>query len=98
MKKTEAEPRREIDFSAAHRGPVIPPEPGKTKISIRLDNRIIEHFRTAVERAGGGNYQTSINDALLAYIQQGEILESIRQVLREELASIGPAAVRRKAG
>jgi len=63
MRNVAAEPYREIDFSRAKRGPVIPLEPGKTKISIRLDNRVIDHFRAIVEKAGGGNYQTLINDA-----------------------------------
>ena len=61
-------------------------EPGKTKISIRLDNTVIEYFRGAVEKAGSGNYQTLMNDALLAYIQQRYVLDAVRQVVREELA------------
>ncbi len=90
MKKVVAEPYRDIDFSRARRGPVIKTEPGKTKISIRLDNRIIEHFRSIVERTGGGNYQTLINDALVSYIQQCSMLEAIRQVVREEIATPAP--------
>jgi len=86
MKKPAAEPHRDIDFSNARRGAVIALEPGKTKISIRLDNTVIEHFRAAVDKAGSGNYQTLINDALLAYIQQRNVLEAVRQVVREELA------------
>ncbi len=74
MKKDAAEPYRDFDFSRAKRGPVIKAESGKTKISIRLDNRVIDHFRSVVDRAGGGNYQTLINDALLAYIQQRSML------------------------
>ena len=85
MKKTAAEPYRDIDFTHAKRGPVVPSEPGKTKISIRLDNRVLEYFRSIVETAGGGNYQTLINDALLAYIQQQSMLEAVRQAVREEL-------------
>jgi len=54
MKKAVAETYRDIDFSRAKRGAVGTPEPGKTKISIRLDNTVIEFFRAAVERAGGG--------------------------------------------
>jgi uncharacterized protein (DUF4415 family) len=46
----------------------VKPEPGKTKISIRLDNAVIEHFRSLVDKAGGGNYQTLINDALLEHV------------------------------
>ena len=86
MKKPAAEPVRDIDFSKAKRGAVIKMEPGKTKISIRLDNAVIEHFRGAVEKAGSGNYQTLMNDALLAYIQQRNVLDAVRQVVREELA------------
>jgi len=92
MKKVAAEPYRDIDFSKAKRGAVIKMEPGKTKISIRLDNAVIEHFRALVENAGAGNYQTLINDALLAYIQQSNMLEAVRQVVREELAPARPKA------
>lgn len=63
MKKIVAEKYRNIDFSRGKRGAVIKPEPGKTKISIRLDNSVLEHFRDLVDKAGGGNYQTLINDA-----------------------------------
>lgn len=86
MKKPAAEPARDIDFSKARRGAVVKMEPGKTKISIRLDNTVIEYFRGAVEKAGSGNYQTLMNDALLAYIQQRNVLDAVRQVVREELA------------
>ena len=86
MKKIAAEPYRDIDFTDAKRGAVIPLEPGKTKISIRLDNQVIDYFREQVERAGSGNYQTLINDALTAFIQQRSMIEALRQVVREELA------------
>jgi uncharacterized protein (DUF4415 family) len=88
MKKTAAEPYRDIDFTHAKRGPVVPSEPGKTKISIRLDNRVLDYFRSLVEQAGGGNYQTLINDALMEYIQQQSMLEAVRQVVREELQPV----------
>ena len=87
MKKAAAEPYRDIDFSRAKRGPVIVPEPGKTKISIRIDNAVIEYFRAQVERAASGNYQTLMNDALLAHIQQANVIDAVRQVVREELGS-----------
>src|ERR1051326_6443786 len=86
MKRVVAEKHRDIEFAHARRGAVIKPEPGKTKISIRLDNAVIEFFRAAVERAGGGNYQTLINDALLEHIHRRSTLEDLRQVVREELA------------
>ena len=85
MKKVAAEPYREIDFARARRGAVIKAEPGKTKISIRLDNRVLDHFRSLVEVARKGNYQTLINEALVAYIQQNSMLEAVRQVVREEV-------------
>ncbi len=84
MKKTVAAPYRAIDFPNANRGSVLPPEPGKTKISIRLDNRILEYFRSIVEQAGGGNYQTLLNDALLEYLQQQSALAVVRRAVREE--------------
>jgi len=91
MRKVAAEKYRDIDFSRAKRGAVVQPEPGKTKISIRLDNTVIEFFRAAVDRAGGGNYQTLINAALLEHIHRGSTLEAVRQVVREELAPYGNA-------
>jgi hypothetical protein len=60
--------KREYDFSKAKRGPVIPVPRGKTRITIRLDEDILAWFRTQVDEAGGGNYQTLINDALRQYI------------------------------
>jgi uncharacterized protein (DUF4415 family) len=87
MKKTEAEPYRDIDFSTAVRGAVIAPDPGKTKISIRIDNAVLDHFRTQVDAAGRGSYQTLMNDALVAFIQQRTVIDAVRQVVREELAT-----------
>ena len=87
MKKVAAESYRDIDFSKATRGPVIPAEPGKTKISIRIDNSVIEYFRAQVERVGSGNYQTLMNDALVAFIQQRSVIDAVRQVVREELST-----------
>ena len=42
MKKVVAEKYRDIDFSRARRGAVVKVEPGKAKISIRLDNAVLE--------------------------------------------------------
>ena len=89
MKKVVAEKYRDIDFSRAKRGPVVKPEPGKTKISIRLDNTVLEYFRSLVDKAGGGNYQTLINDALLEHVHRRSTLDVVRQVVREELAPYG---------
>jgi uncharacterized protein (DUF4415 family) len=83
--------RRNIDFARAKRGPVVKPQPGKTKISIRLDNTVLEYFRDLVDKAGGGNYQTLINDALLEHVHRRSTLDVVRQVVREELAPYRPA-------
>ena len=87
MKQVAAEPFRNVDFSNAKRGAVIPAEPGKTKTSIPIDNAVIEYFRTPVERAGSGNYQTLINDSLVAFIQQRSVIDAVRLVVREELST-----------
>ena len=76
------------DFTKGKRGPVLPVPPGKERITIRLDADILEYFRGQVKRAGGGNYQTLINNALRAYIEGGQkptIEETLRRVIREEL-------------
>ncbi len=91
MRKVQAEPYRDIDFSKGKRGAVIVSGPGKTKISIRLDNTVLDHFRAIVEAAGGGNYQSLINDALVAYIHQQSVLAALRKVVREELAHAASA-------
>ena len=59
--------------------------------SIRLVADIIEHFKNIVLGAGGGNYQTLINDALREHIQaQDKGLEkALRKVIREELKKAG---------
>jgi uncharacterized protein (DUF4415 family) len=79
--------RDEYDFSGGKRGALHPLRPGKTRITIRLDNEVLEWFRRQVEAAGGGNYQTLINTALRDHIEhQAEPLEeTFRRVLREEL-------------
>jgi len=89
MKKADAERYRDIDFSGARRGPAFRPEPGKTKISIRLDNTVLDYFRGVVDQAGGGNYQTLINEALLEHVHRRSTLDVVRQVVREELAPYG---------
>jgi len=75
------------DFSKGKRGPVARPDSGKTRITIRLDPEIIEYFKALVLEAGGGNYQTLINDVLLEHVRgTDESLEKrLRRIIREEL-------------
>jgi uncharacterized protein (DUF4415 family) len=79
--------RDEYDFSKAKRGPVIPKQPGKTRITIRLDDDIVEWFKEQVHKSGGGNYQTLMNHALREYTEgtNKPIEELLRRVVREEL-------------
>jgi uncharacterized protein (DUF4415 family) len=75
------------DFSQGKRGAIVKADPNKIRITIRLDGDLIEYFKKQVHDAGGGNYQTLMNDALRAYIQsETEPLEdTLRKVIREEL-------------
>ncbi len=80
----------EYDFSQGKRGAIDPTPPGKTRITIRLDDEVLAWFREQVHITGGGNYQTLINAALRQHIQQNRepLEETLRKVVREELARI----------
>jgi hypothetical protein len=82
--------RKEYDFSGAKRGPVLAVPAGKTRITIRLDDDVLDWFRAQVNAAGGGSYQTLINHALRGVMHQTvEPLEKVlRRVLREELQRV----------
>jgi uncharacterized protein (DUF4415 family) len=81
----------EYDFSQGIRKAIDPLPAGKTRITIRLDDEVLDWFREQVHAGGGGNYQTLINNALREHIQnQRESLEvTLRRVLREELERVG---------
>ncbi len=82
--------KKEYDFSKGKRGAVVRAPKGKTRITIRIDDDILEWFRGEVDAAGGGSYQTLINDALREYLkqQQQPLEELLRRVVREELHSV----------
>lgn len=79
--------KNHYDFTKGKRGPVVKVPEGKEKITIRLDSDILNWFRRVVDEAGGGNYQTLINNALREYMEgKTPSLEDIlRRVVREEL-------------
>ena len=82
--------RKEYDFSKAKRGAVIP-QKGKSRISIYLDDEILEEFRARADAAGRG-YQTMINDALRECLGRSARpldVETLRRILREELKNAG---------
>ena len=83
--------RDEYDFKDAKRGPVLSSQPGKTRITIRLDDDVLAWFKAHVHEAGGGSYQSEINAALRSHIEsKRESLEStLRRVIREELRDAG---------
>jgi uncharacterized protein (DUF4415 family) len=86
--------KREYNFSKARRGPLVPRTPGKTRVTIRLDNDILEHFQNLVDQAGGGNYQTLINDALREYIRGARLEAVVRATVREEVRAAKSALTR----
>ncbi|MBV9110629.1 MAG: BrnA antitoxin family protein [Gemmatimonadetes bacterium] len=79
----------QYDFRGAKRGALDPLPAGKTRITIRLDEDVLEWFKDQVDQAGGGNYQTMINDALREHIDRQTLEELLRKVLREELSRVG---------
>ena len=82
------------EFSRAKRGAVVAVPKGKTRITIRIDDDILEWFRNQVNAAGGGNYQTMINNVLRGFIQSRDVVsieKTLRRVIREELRKRGAA-------
>lgn len=86
--------KRQYDFNKARRGPLVPPTPGKTRITIRLDNDVIEHFQETVDRSGGGNYQTLINTALREYIRGIRLESVVRKAVRQEVKAVREELIR----
>lgn len=80
--------KREYDFSSARRGAVVSVPKGKTRITIRLDDEILAWFRNQVQSAGGGNYQSLINEVLRQHMHRSQepLEKTLRRVIREELS------------
>ena len=82
--------KREYDFSRGKRGAVVP-QTGKTRITIYIDDDVLEAFRDRADASGRG-YQTMINDALRAYLGKASLPideDILRRVIREELENVG---------
>lgn len=82
--------KKEYDFSKGKRGAVIPTA-GKTRITIYLDEPVLQRFKAQSEETGKG-YQTLINEALKSYLGLAEeplTRELVRKLVREELAALG---------
>jgi hypothetical protein len=86
--------RNEYDFTGAKRGALVESK-GKSRITIYLDNAILDEFRLRAERTGTG-YQTLVNEALKGFLAgtKGDTVNeaTLRRVIREEL----PKAARKK--
>ncbi len=80
--------KAEYDFSQAKRGAVIP-QTGKTRITIYIDDDVLETFRERGDSAGKG-YQTMMNEALREYLDKGKQPlneETLRRIIQEELSA-----------
>ena len=96
--------RAEYDFSKGKRGAVLP-QKGKTRISIFIDNAVLDAFRARAAKArawkAGTGYQTMMNEALRQYLSESEppVTETIlRHVLRQEIPEYLHDAVPRGGG
>jgi len=93
MRTVEHEPmKKHYDFSKGKRGAVLPTPPGKTRITIRIDDDVLEWFREQVHSAGGGNYQTMMNSALRDFMEGKD--EGLEETLRRVLEEVLPPARR----
>jgi hypothetical protein len=87
----------EYDFSGGVRGPVFPMPPGYTRIRFVIADEVHDWFRDKVDRAGGGDYQRLMNDALREHVRQQETIEEmLRRMVREELGRASPAGGARR--
>lgn len=83
--------KRQYDFSKGKRGRVIPEPPesrGKTRITIRVDDDLVEFFLSQADKSGGAvGYQTLINAALREYVEgtAPKLEDTLRRILREEI-------------
>ena len=87
--------KRRYDFSQGKRGRILPKEPeqrGKTRITIRIDEDLLDHFLKEAAGSGGATgYQTLINDALRKHVEgkAPKFEETLRRIVREEVRRAG---------
>jgi predicted DNA binding CopG/RHH family protein len=85
--------RKEYDFSGARRAHEIPhlaklqaEMTGKSRITIRVDNRTLAAFKARAE-ASGGSYQTLMNEALTQFVQGQTLVDVVRETIRESMTA-----------
>jgi hypothetical protein len=90
--------KKSYDFSKGKRGAVLGRGQGKTRITIRIDDDVLEWFRKRVHEAGGGNYQTLMNEALRQQVEAEvePLEETLRRVLYEVLPETETRAARKR--
>jgi uncharacterized protein (DUF4415 family) len=87
--------KQKYDFSKGKRGKVVPPNPeprGKTRITIRIDDDLMDHFLKEADASGGTlGYQTLINEALRQYVEgkAPRFEDTLRRIVREEVRAAG---------
>ncbi len=82
--------KAEYDFSKGERGAIIP-QTGKTRLTIYIDDEILEAFREMADNAGIG-YQSMMNQALREYLAKSNplpLFEPLYQVIPEKLHATG---------
>jgi uncharacterized protein (DUF4415 family) len=83
--------KQRYDFSCGTRGRIVAPAPeprGKTRITIRLDEDLVDHFLKEAEASGGATgYQTLINEALRQHVEgkAPKLEDTLRRIVREEM-------------
>lgn len=83
--------KKQYDFGKGKRGRILPaqPEPkGKVRITIRIDEDLVDHFLKQADASGGTvGYQTLINEALRAHVENRapKFEDTLRRIVREEM-------------
>lgn len=83
--------KQQYDFSKGKRGRIVSPEPearGKTRITIRIDEDLVDHFLREAEQSGGViGYQTLINEALRQHVagKAPRLEDTLRRIVRQEI-------------
>lgn len=83
--------KKSYDFRKGKRGRILSPEAeiaGKTRITIRIDDDLLEHFFVLADQSGGKvGYQTLINNALRQHVEGAtpKFEETLRRIVREEI-------------
>ena len=83
--------KQNYDFNAGKRGRIATlarESRGKTRITIRLDEDLVDYFLKEADASGGATgYQTLINEALRQHVEgrAPKLEETLRRIVREEV-------------